>query len=81
MPTPQTLLLSVRVRPAAKRPEIIKLSPVEYRVSVVSPPEKGKANREVRAMLAEYLGISASQVRIVHGEKSRLKLVAVEFNA
>jgi len=81
MPTPQTLLLSVRVRPAAKQPQIIKLSPVEYRVSVVSPAEKGKANREVRAMLAEYLGISASQVRIVRGEKSRLKLIAVEFDA
>lgn len=75
---PQTILLTVRVRASAKQPGIKELGAAEYQVSVVSPPEKGKANREVVAALAEHFGIPASWVRIVHGQKSRLKLVAIQ---
>lgn len=74
---PQTILLTVRVRASVKQPGIKELGAGEYRVSVVSPPEKGKANREVVAALAEYFGIPSSCVRIIHGQKSRLKLVAI----
>jgi len=47
-------------------------------VHVPAPPEKGEANREVVAALADYLGRPASHFRLVRGAKSRIKLVAVE---
>lgn len=71
-------LLAVRVRPGAQRAGVEKLGSGGYLVNVVSPPEGGKANREVIARLAEYFGVPASKLRIVRGEKSRLKLVAID---
>jgi len=47
-------------------------------VHVAAPPEKGQANREVVAALADHFGLPASRVRIVRGEHSRIKRVALE---
>jgi uncharacterized protein len=47
-------------------------------VRVTAPALEGRANRAVRRLLAERLGVSPSQVRIVRGERSREKLLEVE---
>lgn len=71
-------LLTVRARPGSRETRIEKLGEGEYRVHVPAPPEKGEANRQVVAALAEYFGLPSSRIRIVRGEKSRVKLVALE---
>jgi uncharacterized protein (TIGR00251 family) len=71
-------LLTIRAHPGSRQAGIAKLGEDEYRVRVVAPPEKGQANREVVAALADYFGLPASRIRIVRGEKSRIKLVALE---
>ena len=71
-------LLTVRAYPGSRTAKVEKLSEGEYRVHVMAPPEKGKANREVVTALAGYFGLPASSVRIVRGERSRVKLVALE---
>lgn len=71
-------LLTIRAHPGSRQAGIEKLGEAEYRVRVVAPPEKGQANREVVAALADYFGLPASRIRIVRGEKSRIKLVALE---
>jgi uncharacterized protein (TIGR00251 family) len=71
-------LLSVRVHPAARRAGVEKLGPREYKVHVTAPPEKGKANAEVLAVLAAELGVPPSRLRLVRGATSRIKQVAVE---
>lgn len=71
-------LLTVRAHPGSRQAGIEKLGEGEYKVHVLAPPEKGEANREVAAVLADYFGLPASRIRIVRGEKSRIKLVAVE---
>jgi len=58
----------------------MKLGPQEYKVHVASPPEKGAANREVIAALAAHFDLPASRLRIVRGEKSRTKFIAVEVD-
>lgn len=73
--------LTVRVRPGSRQAGVEKLAPGEYKVSVISPAERGEANREVVARLAEYFGVPPSRVRIVRGEKSRLKLIAIDSDA
>lgn len=78
---PKKKLLTIRVRPGARRAGIEKLAPGEYRISVISRAERGEANKEVVARLAEHFGLSASRVRIVRGEKSRLKLIAIDPDA
>lgn len=48
------------------------------KVSVSAPPEEGRANRALIALLAETLGVSERQVRLTKGAGSRSKTVEVE---
>ena len=43
------------------------------RVAVTAPPEKGKANAAIGAVLAESLGCRSSQIALISGETSRQK--------
>jgi uncharacterized protein (TIGR00251 family) len=42
-----------------------------------SPPAEGRANRELIERLAEYFQVPRTQVRIVSGAGSRIKLVEI----
>lgn len=74
----QKRLLTVRVRPGSRFTRVERLAEDEYRVHVLSPPEKGRANRDVAAALADHFGLPAGRVRIVRGERSRIKLIALD---
>lgn len=71
-------LLTVRVHPGSRKSGVERLAEDEFRVHVLSPPEKGRANRDVVAVLGDYFGLPARCIRIVRGEKSRIKLVAID---
>jgi uncharacterized protein YggU (UPF0235/DUF167 family) len=43
------------------------------RVRVAAPPVAGKANSAIAVLLAGYLGVSRSQVRLVAGTAARVK--------
>ncbi len=73
------MVISVRVHPAARKAKIEKLGPKDYKIHVLSPPARGKANREVRAALARHFEIPATRIRILSGETSRLKLVDLDL--
>ena len=45
------------------------------KVAVQAPPEKGRANAEVEAVLADYFGLPKRQVLVISGFKSRNKHV------
>jgi uncharacterized protein (TIGR00251 family) len=68
----------VRVQPGARRDAIVGEHAGALKVSVCAPPDKGKANKAVLALLAESLGVAKSAVALVSGETSREKRVFVE---
>lgn len=72
-------ILNITVITNASRDEIIKLSEDNYKVKVTVLPIKGKANKRVEEMLADYFGISKNQVQIVQGEKNKNKLVYIKL--
>jgi uncharacterized protein (TIGR00251 family) len=74
------LFLKVRVKPRAHQQKLEKISPGEYKLSVVSPPSKGKANHEVVNILAFHFDLPQSWVRIVRGENSRNKVISLEID-
>ena len=49
----------------------------EIAISIKSPPERGRANRELVKKLAGHFGVAESQVRIVAGLASRKKVVEI----
>jgi len=72
------MFLTVRAHPGSRQTRVEKLREGEFKVHVQAHPVKGEANREIVAALADYFGLSASRIRIVRGEKSRVKRVALE---
>lgn len=68
----------VKVTPKSAKTEFVGyLADGTWRVRVAAAPEKGKANKELCAFLAEHLGVAKSKVRIVSGETSHLKRIHV----
>ena len=70
-------LFKVRVQPGAMRSRVVGEYGGALKVSVVAPPERGKANRALCDLLAAALGVTRRQVEVVAGEASRDKLVRV----
>jgi len=71
-------LLNVKVQPKAKKVGVEKINEDTYKVRVHAAPEKGAANKEVITSLAAYFDVPPSTVKIVRGEKSRVKLIEIE---
>jgi hypothetical protein len=69
--------LKVKVVPAASRSQLAGWLGDALKIRVSAPPEKGKANAAVEAVLAEALGLPAGSVAVVSGKSSPRKLVEV----
>jgi uncharacterized protein (TIGR00251 family) len=69
--------ISVVVHPNAKQPRIEKDLLETLHVYVHEPPLEGKANRAVINTLAEHFHIKKSQVILVRGAKSKVKVFEV----
>jgi len=68
---------SIYVQPKASRNEICGLNGSELKLRLTSPPVDGAANKLCQEFLAKIFRVAKSKVRIVSGEKSRHKIVAV----
>jgi len=69
--------ISLRVYPGAARSEVVDFSSGVWRVRVAAPPVKGKANRELIALLSRLLALDKRAITIISGHTSRNKVVAV----
>ena len=72
------VLIAVKAVPGAKRNQVAGVLGERLKVSVSQPPEGGKANRAICALLAKELGVRPSAVSVVRGESSAEKVVRVE---
>lgn len=77
------ILLAVKITPNARALSVkgvfCDAGGQEFlRISVVSVPEKGKANKELTAFLSKELGMSKSDIEIVGGETSHLKRILLK---
>jgi len=67
----------VRVKPKSSRFAILGCRDGVWQVALTSPPEGGKANRELLKAVSKALGISKSRIGIAVGDKSRNKTLSV----
>ncbi len=67
----------IKVVPGASRTRIAGELDGALKLVVAAPPEKGRANRQVVALLSGALGVRAAQVRIESGRGSAYKLCSV----
>lgn len=69
--------IRVKVVPNASRSRVAGVLGDHLKISVAAPPEAGKANAAVRALLAETLGVAERGVEIVSGHTQPRKVVFV----
>lgn len=69
--------LTVKVIPRSSRNRVVGWLGDTLKVTVTAPPEGGKANAAVVALLAESLDVDASSVQCVAGHASTRKIVAI----
>ena len=77
----EAIRLRLKVQPKARRAGVIGWvsdpDGVALRVAVGAPPEDGKANAAVIALLAEALGVAKAAISVVSGATDRRKLVEI----
>jgi len=76
--TAEGVIFSIHVQPKSCRNEICGLRGNELKVRLTSPPVEGAANRLCQEFLAKLFHVAKSEVRIISGEKSRHKTVAIQ---
>lgn len=72
-----SLSLRLRVLPGARRDEIAGWYGNAVRVRCQAPALNGRANEAVTEFLADVLGLRRADVTLVHGLRSRDKVVEV----
>jgi uncharacterized protein len=69
--------LRLRVIPGSGKPGIVGRYGDGWKLRVTAPPDRGKANEATLDILADTLGLAATNLRLVSGHGSRDKTVEV----
>ena len=69
--------VTVKVKPGAKAASLKKEGETLV-VAVREPAREGLANEAVRRRLADWLGVAPSRVRLVRGERARIKTFEID---
>jgi uncharacterized protein (TIGR00251 family) len=77
LPHTEGATLAVRVQPKAKRNAVLGEQAGALKVSVTAPPEDGRANEAVLALLRETYRLSRSQLVLLSGQTNRNKVILV----
>ncbi len=79
--------IMIKATPSAKKSALLgwedhpdSTSPV-LRVKIAAPPIDGKANKLLISFLADTLQLRRSEVKLLHGEGARLKLIEIPDEA
>lgn len=80
-----TVVLRVRLTPKSSRDQMEGLTAtadgaaIKARVRAV--PEDGKANAALEALVADWLDIAGGRVKVIGGQTSRVKSIAISGDA
>ncbi len=72
-----TIRLEIKAVPGASKTEFAGVKDGRLRIRIAAAPEDGKANAELINFLSKTLGCAKRDLRLVSGEKSRVKMVAL----
>ena len=82
LPSAEGIRLRIRVKPGSSRQAVLGRTRLSdgheaVLVAVSAPPEGGKANEAVAALLAKPLGVPKSRIAVRVGATSRTKLLEI----
>lgn len=70
------MIINVKVILNAKKTEITESGGV-LKIKLTAPPKEGKANKELLKILSRHFKVSKNKIKIVKGERSRIKTVEI----
>lgn len=71
--------IKIRVLPRSSRNEVVgEMADGTLKVKLTAPPVDGRANEALIKLLADYLDINKSKIKIVTGAANKNKTVAIE---
>ena len=73
----EDLLVRIRVQPGARRNDVLGTVNQRLRIRTTAVPADGKANKAVIRLLAEYLQVPVSRIKLIGGHTHRNKRVIV----
>lgn len=71
------MILKVIIKPNAHKNAVEGFQGDCLKIRIKAPPDKGKANDELVAFLAELTQVSKSQIKIISGHTSRIKKIEI----
>lgn len=74
----RTNIVRIYVRPNSSETKIEGLYNKNIKIKLASPPEKGKANKELIELLSRTIGISKSKIKITSGITSNYKTIRID---
>jgi len=69
------VVFKIKVQPRSSKDEIVGVQDDALKIKVTAPPIKGAANKSCLKILAKELKVSKSQIKIVGGEFSKVKMI------
>jgi uncharacterized protein (TIGR00251 family) len=66
-------LLPVKAQPGARKNGVVGEHAGALKVAVTAPPDRGRANKALAALLAELLEVKKAQIALVGGDTSHDK--------
>ncbi len=70
--------LAVKVVPSSSRNAPAGWLGEAFKIKVQAPPERGKANKAVTKLLAEWLDVSENSIHLLSGDTSPSKVFEIE---
>lgn len=71
------MTIEIVTRPGSQRRGLLRVDPRGLVIGVASPAEKGKANDELIAAIAEIADVARGEVSILRGASTRNKVVRI----
>lgn len=72
------MMVRIKVIPRSAKSEIVgTLADGTLKIKIAAPPEKGKANDALIALLAAHYGVARTSIKIVSGHGTPRKLVEI----
>ncbi len=69
------VILSVKLVPNSSFSKVVDYTEEYIRIKIASPPIDNRANKELTAFCSDLLGINKSRIKIISGEKSKIKKI------
>jgi uncharacterized protein YggU (UPF0235/DUF167 family) len=73
------MYIKVKVQAGSKKELVIKKTVDTYNISVKEKAERNMANKKVIEIMANLLGLSIKDIRIISGHQSPSKILSINF--